>query len=175
MGHEDKPPDDGFHVDLPELGDDGGSFSNLDDLLAYLDGLKEEEEKEEGGGGGVPSGGSASSGSFSENTTSIGRFRTDTTRSVTETIRRYVDVPTAAQFLDDFETGTNTYLAGLRDAGQISQFDMDLARGQMGSLLDDYLGELGQRAARGEDIFEVVGLAGEIERLGSIAYKPDSK
>ena len=145
-------------ADAPQPPEDADPFSNLDDLLAFLDGLEEEED--EGGG-------SASSGSFSENTTSIGRFRTDTTRSITETIRRYVDIPTAAQFLDDFETGTNAYLAGLRDAGQISQFDMDLARGQMGTFLDEYLGELGLRAARGEDIFEVVGLAGEIERLGT--------
>ncbi len=133
-----------------------------EEWLQFFADQKAAEEEEEASGGPT-----STAIDFTGNSTSVGRFRTDTNRSINETVRRYVDVPTPREFLNDFEVGTNAYLAGLRESGAISQFDMDLARNQMGSLLDDYLGELGLRAARGEDIFEVVGVSNEIQRLGN--------
>ena len=152
------PTTDPTGPDLPET---------PEEWLAYFDELEQAEEDEAARASGGSGGPTRTSIDFTGDSTSIGKFRTDTNRNITETVRRYVDVPTAAEFLNDFETGTNTFLAGLRESGQISQFDMDLARSQMGSLLNDYLGELGLRASRGEDIFEVVGVSNEIFRLGT--------
>ncbi len=165
MTHEPRPGEGTFFDSLPgfeglphEDGDTGGL--TIEDLLAALAAQDAADKAaEDNANPNVNS-------QFSESNTTVGRFRVDTKRNITESIRRYVDVPTAKEFLNDFETGVNTYLADQRETGNLSQFDLDLARDAMGSLLDDYLGELGQRAARGEDIFEVVGVSSEIQRLG---------
>jgi hypothetical protein len=58
----------------------------------------------------------------------------------------------------------------MREAG-LSQTDiaaaLDPGSGIMDTFMEEYMGELSQRAARGEDIFEVVGLEGEPEFLGT--------
>ena len=92
----------------------------------------------------------------------INRTRTS---NVNRQVRRYVDVPTPEEFLDDFRTGMSTYLKGLggavsRNAGMWLMENMDM-------FLNDYLGDLGARAARGEQVFKVVGATGAVTPLGS--------
>lgn len=84
--------------------------------------------------------------------------------------RRYVDVPTPEEFLNDFETGVRGFLSDLVRSGQLdfsdAQLMLDPATGVLDTLLDQYLGELASRASQGEDIFEVVGVEGTPQRLG---------
>ena len=167
----------------------------VDDLLALLEEqerLKAEEEAAEeaaaaagggggGGGGGGPTGPihTSSSGSSSSSTignTSIdiagntnivrtGRFRDSRNTVRIETIMKFIDVPTAEKVLDDFETGFEGFLAGMRGAG-LSQSDMLLAREDMGTFMSEFLGDLATRAANGEDVFSVVGVDANEQFLG---------
>jgi hypothetical protein len=83
--------------------------------------------------------------------------------------RTYIDVPTAEEFLNNFENAYAGFLQGMRETG-LSQTDitaaLDPGSGIMDTFMDEYMGELAQRAARGEDIFEVVGLEGEPVLIG---------
>lgn len=89
--------------------------------------------------------------------------------------RVYVDVPTAEEFLDDWKTGFRTGLQDALDSGTLSGAAYNLALNQEDRILDEYLGELGQRAARGEEIFHVVGANGEPkregQRIGNVAQR----
>lgn len=104
--------------------------------------------------------------------TKIATTSTSTQSTLTRQ-RQYVDVPTAAEFLDNFQNGYRGALQSLRDSGQLSSIGYDLALQQEGDILDLYLGELSKRAAAGENIFKVVGATGEPqkegERVGQIA------
>ena len=79
-----------------------------------------------------------------------------TQRSLTQ----FVDIPTADEFLDNFQVGFTTYIGGLVDAGELSSSDAQIARENSNFFLNDYLAELGSRAAAGENIFKVVGVPG---------------
>ncbi len=79
---------------------------------------------------------------------------------------RFFDVRTPEKFLDDFETGFRTYLRGEVTAGNISSQDAVFAVLNMDQFQGEYLAELGTRAARGEDIFELTGLSGEQKKVG---------
>lgn len=81
--------------------------------------------------------------------------------SVTEQIsRRFFDVPTEEQFLNNFETAYGGFLQTMRDQGlgtsQIA-LALDPASGIMDILMGEYMGDLAQRAEAGENIFELVG------------------
>ncbi len=102
-----------------------------------------------------------------EAVTRIGRFRTDEDIFRQETIRTFVSVPTPEKFLDNFQTGFNTFIANAVQSGALSQRDANLAFENMDSFFGEYIAELGQRAARGEDIFEVTGVDVPEEVLGT--------
>jgi len=81
--------------------------------------------------------------------------------SITEQIsRRFFDVPTPEKFLDSFEISFGGFLENMRDTGLGSGdigLALDPATGLMDRLMAEYMGDLAQRAERGEDIFEIVG------------------
>lgn len=89
--------------------------------------------------------------------------------TITQTARRYVDVPTPEEFLNDFEVGFQGMMNQMVEQGQLSPRDMGLVQDLMPEIFNEYIAELGQRAARGEDIFTVVGLPAEERRIGARA------
>lgn len=75
-------------------------------------------------------------------------------RNSTGTARKYMDVPTPEEFLDDFQNGFAAHVKSARQSGALS---LNQARWLMDNpdiFFNDYLGELSQRAARGEQIFQ---------------------
>lgn len=89
--------------------------------------------------------------------------------SVTEQIsRRFFDVPTEEQFLDNFEIAYGGFLEKMRDQGLGGQFitlALDPATGLMDRLMSEYMGDLALRAERGESIFELVGTEEDFELI----------
>lgn len=88
--------------------------------------------------------------------------------NITGTERKYIDIPTPEEFLDDFQTGLATYMKGLtggagakvsRNASMWIMENMDL-------FLGDYLGELGEMAKRGEQVFKVTPIRDDAKFLG---------
>lgn len=89
--------------------------------------------------------------------------------SITEQInRRFFEVPTPEEFLDNFEVAFGGFLSDMRDSG-LNPGDiglaLDPATGLMDLLLDEYMGGLAQRAAAGEDIFSIVGTEEDFKLL----------
>lgn len=101
-------------------------------------------------------------------TTTTGRTRGRDVSITEQVSRRFVGVPTEEQFLNNFENAFVGFTQGMLERGA-SPADVNLARsgasGLMDMLMDEYMGELSQRAARGEDIFELVGTEGVYELL----------
>ncbi len=91
---------------------------------------------------------------------------TSISEKVFQRTARFFDVRTPEKFLDDFETGFRTYLRGEVTSGNISSQDAIFAVLNMDQFQGEYLAELGTRAARGEDIFELTGLSGEQKKVG---------
>ena len=82
--------------------------------------------------------------------------------------RRYVDIPTAEEILDDFETGLAMHFDGLRKSGSVSTMAINwLMENQSRQFLSSYLGKLGTMAKSGVPIFKVVGAGGNPTYLGS--------
>ena len=78
--------------------------------------------------------------------------------------RQWVDVPTPEQFLDDFKNGVAAYFKNIRKAGGFGQTggigvnEMMWLMDNVDILFNEYLGELGQMAQRGEAVFRPVNL-----------------
>jgi hypothetical protein len=97
-----------------------------------------------------------------------------TTREFDELIRQisrvYIDVPTPEEFLDDFSNAFMGYAQDMVEAG-MSQGDINLmldpGTGFMQTMMSEYMGNLAQRAARGEDLFDIAGLEGAPELIGT--------
>ncbi len=160
-------------------------FEDLLDILRNRDGGDESETEDGEGTGGSSTGNTRvdSSGDTvsdvtgntdvdingNTNITRTGRFREESDIIRVREIIKFIDVPTAEAVLDDFETGFEGFLAGMRQQG-LSQTDMGFARDSFDSFFNDFLGDLALRAANGEDVFTVVGVdANEVflgERLG---------
>jgi len=97
------------------------------------------------------------------------RQSTGTSFSVTEQVsRRFFDVPTPEEFLNDFEVAYGGFLEGLREEGlgtsQIA-LALDPASGIMDILMGEYMGGLAERANAGEDIFGLVGTEEDFKLL----------
>ncbi|KKN83845.1 hypothetical protein LCGC14_0294980 [marine sediment metagenome] len=119
-------------------------------------------------GGPSPDTGGPSSATGESRVSLTGSFETTRDEVVDRVVSRYINLPTPEEVLDDFEISLNAYIGDLVAAGTLGSRDASLAIGQMMPVfLNDYLAEIGQRAARGEDIFRVVGLEGEPEFLGT--------
>ena len=79
--------------------------------------------------------------------------------SVTEQIsRRFIDIPTEEKFLDDFSNAfagfaQGAVAAGLGGGDLVAMMSQDFVQGMM----NEYIGNLTQRALRGEELFELVG------------------
>lgn len=109
-------------------------------------------------------------------TTSTETTRTDQTitrtgsqgqeRTTARRVTRFVDLPTPEEFLNDFQTGLATHITALRQSGGLSKETGDWMLANPDYFYDLYLGDLGQRAAKGENIFRVVGQTGEPVRIG---------
>ena len=75
-----------------------------------------------------------------------------------------MDIPTPEQFLDEFANGFATYIGQLGLGAVESQWVME----NMGLFLNEYLGELGAMAQRGEAVFKPSVFNNENEKfLGS--------
>lgn len=131
--------------------------------------IEQEIEEEEAAVGGAAVGGDRDVTRTGEERVRItGTFDTTSDRLIRESVRTYINVPTPEQVLDDMETGISTYIGSLVQTGQLGQGDANIALQQLMPLfMTDYLADLGQRAARGEDIFRVVGVEGAPEFLGT--------
>ncbi len=92
--------------------------------------------------------------------TTTGRT-TGVSTSLTEQIsRRFFDVPTPEEFLNDFETAYGGFIENMREQGLGSSaisLALDPATGLMDRLMSEYMGGLAERANAGEDIFGLVG------------------
>lgn len=97
------------------------------------------------------------------------RQTTSTKTSITEQIsKRFFDVPTPEEFLNDFEVAYGGFLEGMRESGLGSSqiaLALDPATGLMDSLMAEYMGGLAERANAGEDIFGLVGTEEDFELL----------
>ncbi len=87
------------------------------------------------------------------------QIQRQTSADVTTTSQRleFFDYPTPEEVLQNFETALATHLQAVGKEGGLP---VDVIQGIMADpslLLDDYLAEIGTRAARGENIFEFVG------------------
>jgi hypothetical protein len=137
------------------------------DILDAIDNiLAGEDGEEDGDGGGAVTGTSqvGITGATAITETTTGRRESDfLTR---ETVRTYINIPTAEEVFNDFERGFTGHVMGLVQAGELSDTDANLAFGQIGQFAREYFGELAAMAERGEDIYRIVGLEGEPEFLG---------
>lgn len=88
----------------------------------------------------------------------------------TQLSREYFEVQTAEKFLDDFFNAFAGFAQSASAAG-LSGGDIETmlnpASGFMQSMLTEYIGQQAQRAAAGEDIYEVVGVDGQEEFIGT--------
>lgn len=100
-------------------------------------------------------------------TTALSNLFSTTTSETTRQTRRYVDVPTPDEVLDDFETGFQAHINSLVTSGALSQRDAAIANDMAEEFFNLYLAELGQRAAKGEDIFTVVGTDADEQLIGT--------
>lgn len=94
-----------------------------------------------------------------------------TTRTGTElatgTTRRYVDVPTPEQFLDEFRNGFATHIRGLRQTGTIGVNAASWLLDNIDIFWSEYLGRLGEMAQRGEPVFRATSVTPEVTPLGT--------
>lgn len=137
-----------------------------DDFLGLFDGEGEEEEEGDGDGGGAITDVSqvGITGTTSIDETVTGEKTSDfLTR---ETVRTYINIPTAEAVLDDWEKGFSAHIGGLVRTGELSDTDASLAFQQMDVFAREYFGEIGAMIERGEDPYRVVGLEGEPKFLG---------
>lgn len=96
--------------------------------------------------------------------------------SITQQIsRRFFDVPTEEEFLNNFENAFSGFLRGMGEkglGGNDISLALDPATGLMDMLLADYMGNIAQRADQGEDIYELVGTEAN---YGLIRHEPGSE
>ena len=140
------------------------------DLDAILDGDEDATEGAEGDGSST--GSSTSTGSqVSEEDLSITGLDQQFTEEVIERVEReFFDVQTPEAFLDDFFTSfsgfaVNAAAAGLSDADFEQMIDPQ--SGFMQQMLGEFIGEQASRALAGETPYEVVGVQGEPEFIGT--------
>ena len=92
------------------------------------------------------------------------------TTNLTGSARTYLDIPTPEQFLDDFQNAFATHISGLGLGAPEQQWVMD----NMGMFLNEYIGELGTMAARGEPVFKPTDIKDDAYYLGSRAGEVSS-
>jgi len=115
-----------------------------------------------------PEGGGPAFQAISEHITSTIDRQELTAREEVLTRREYIDIPTPEEFLDEFNVALATHTQQLVETGELDRDTAQWIRDNPDILFDEYIGELGTRAAAGEQVFELVGLegAGEPELLG---------
>lgn len=87
----------------------------------------------------------------------------------TGTTRKYIDVPTDAEFLDDFRNGFSGYVAQAQQSGALSLPAATWAMDHESLFFQRYLGTLTQMAQAGVPLFRTVGVNGPTTYLGSRA------
>lgn len=90
---------------------------------------------------------------------------------VTET--RFVDLPTAEEFMNDFRVGFASYTQELRSQGLITSETANWMAVNPDIFYDRYLADLARRAEAGEDIFQVVGASQDPHTVGPQVYIGD--
>ncbi len=142
-----------FVLPAPSGTDEGNIEDTIDKYLA--------ENSEESADSIATSGGSSVSGSTTRDIT--GEQTSESDEFITQRTRTFLDVPTPEQFLDNFSNALSGFAQQAGAAG-LSGGDLnallDPASGMMQTLLQEYMGNLAERAAKGEDLFEVVGAEG---------------
>ena len=141
---------------VPGESDDDTGLPNLDDIIAALVDERLAETSQ-----------ATAAASVSASTST--RTTTSTQSSITEQIsKRFFDVPTPEEFLNDFEVAYGGFLEKMRDSGLGSSqiaLALDPATGLMDRLMAEYMGGLAERANAGEDIFGLVGTEEDFELI----------
>jgi len=113
--------------------------------------------------------GAQAGGNVSENISQFVTRQAETVSVEQRTSRQYLDVPTPEEFLDRFETGLATHVKAQVQAGKLSREAGLWLLDNPDVLYNDYMADLGARAAKGEQIFKPVGVGGTPEFLGTRA------
>lgn len=96
--------------------------------------------------------------------------RTDVNRvaqtDIQQTAVQYVDLPTADEFLDDFENAYNIHITGMVQSGAINPAAAQFARENMGQIFGEYLREQTGRLLKGEPLWRVVGANADNQLVG---------
>ena len=148
------PDGDIIYVPPAPSGGGGGGEDGLPTLEEIIDALMDEKLAET---------------SQSTSTSTSNQKTVSTRTSITEQIsKRFFDVPTPEEFLNDFEVAYGGFLETMRDSGlgpsQIA-LALDPASGLMDTLMAEYMGGLAERANAGEDIFGLVGTEEDFELI----------
>lgn len=98
-------------------------------------------------------------------TENIQTYITEREKVARETTR-YIDVPTAEEFLDDFRTAFMGHIQTFADTGEMGRAEIQWAQANWDLFASEYMGELAKAAEAGEDIFKIVGLEGAPELVG---------
>ncbi len=99
---------------------------------------------------------------FSENQNRKTTSATDTTRLG----RKYVDLPTPEEFLDNFTNAYNIHITGLVQSGAIRPEVADFARNFQNEVFGEYLREQTARVLKGEPLWKVVGADANVQQVG---------
>jgi len=88
-------------------------------------------------------------------------------QNTTTTQRKYIDVPTPEEFLDDFQNALAGHLQNGIQNGTVSHQAAQWALQHASQLLDTYTGHLAQMAAQGQQIFKANLPSGQPQLLGT--------
>jgi hypothetical protein len=104
-------------------------------------------------------------GNLSISTTVAGK-QAEQTQARTTAVN-YVDLPTPAEVLDNWDNAFQMHLNGLVQSGAISPAVAEFAKGQTGVFYGDYLREQIGRALKGEPMYKVAGLDANNQLIGA--------
>ena len=99
---------------------------------------------------------------FTENV----RRNTVSSQETNRTSRTYVDLPTPAEFLDNFNNAYNIHLTSLSQSGAIRPEVAAFSRELQQQIFGEYLAEQTRRMMAGEPLWKVVGQNAEEKQVG---------
>lgn len=115
--------------------------------------------------GGSSSGSGGGGGGGSGNSVDVSNR--NVVQNTTTTQRKYIDVPTPEEFLDDFQNALAGHLQSGIQSGAVSHQAAQWALSHASQLLDTYTGHLAQMAAQGQQIFKANLPSGDPQYLGT--------
>lgn len=91
------------------------------------------------------------------------------TQNTQQTVTNYVDMPTPAEFLDNFQNAFGMHIQGMLSSGAISQDVANFANQNQSMFLGDYMRAQIADVLKGNPLFRVVGLNPDEKLIGSRA------